>query len=408
MAAVAVTLVSEGAPSVIECDALLTLHCLFEHMHLSKYKCGSCLSHSSLWFIVLLSMMSSDPSQLQLQQYDQLPSQQDPSNTDTLRVELHQLDTSAQTLKAEKAVLEKRLQEIREKIFANDNLIRHTMENLGSELFRDQRAERQSTFKSSTIENENVIEGIFNQMQGSPQLTSAIHAVVKEQGSVQDNNMVAAAIMLELTGNTFQFGHDVAVQVCEFGKARNAALAAMVEPPIEPGHPYFDPSTLLVDPAMLGEVTGEDRDSSVVQLGDSRDPSVIPFMSPSVKSEANSIATPYNVAALNTTPGNIAASVEPGSPGQAPQANIVAHGMNSLQKSFPGLLESINPSMTTPGHAPTTRARVPAPSPRGKRGRGSSLSDGSPGLAIIKKTPKTKAADKEAGKSCFMVPIGSH
>jgi hypothetical protein len=346
--------------------------------------------------------------QQQVHHQHHLPLQQSPSNTDAFRGELHHLDITAQSLRREKAALLSKLQVVREKIFANDNQIRRTMENLSSELFRSQRAERQSEFQASMLDNDNFIEGMYYQVQAQPQLLKAINAITKEEGTLQDNNLVAAAIMTELSGNTFQFGHDVAGRVTDFEKAKNESLATMGQPVIDGINAFVDPALAITDPALVNGAAQAIRDPSVLALGGGRDPSIIALMSPSVKSEAASIATPFNVAnslpdltaaALTNMHGKMAASIETTPNRRSPRANVVAHGMTSIQKSFPGLLESIGPATSPPRPKPAVAAVA------GKRRRESVEVNDSPSPSLLRINKKIKT-DKEPGKTCRLPPLG--
>ncbi|ETI27456.1 hypothetical protein G647_09646 [Cladophialophora carrionii CBS 160.54] len=364
--------------------------------------------------------MPSDPPHLDLQQQDHrhhhhhplphLPLQQSPSNTDAFRGELHHLDITAQSLRAEKAALLTRLQVVREKIFANDNHIRRTMENLSSELFRSQRAERQPEFQARLLNNDNFIEGMYYQMQAQPQLLKAIHAVTKEEGTVQDNNLIAAAIMTELTGNTFQFGHDVAARVTEFEKAKNESLAVMGQPVFDGVNAFVDPTFAVTDPALEDGAALAIQGPSASPLGSARDMSIVALMSPSVKSEGASIATPFNVAnslpdltaaALTNTPANVALSIETTPVRQSPRATVVAQGMTSLQKSFPGLLESIGPANSPP------RPRSAVAAMAGKRGRESVEPNDSPSPSVLRVAKKPKN-DKEPAISHTFINYMKH
>ncbi len=344
--------------------------------------------------------MPSDLPDLELQQQDPTHPQPTPTdNTDTLRTQLCDLDIIAQQLKTEKAAVENTLIKIRAKIFANDSQIRRTMEGLSGELYRNQRLERQRAFQPSTVENDNFIEGMYYQMHNKPQLMKAIHAIVKEEGTLADSNLVASAVMTELTGDTFNFGHEVAVRVVAFEKKKNEELANMAQPTFDVPNPYVDPTMAVADTTMDDAVTDVDRDSSVIALGGDRDPSVISLMSHSIKSEHGSIATPYTVAnglsdltaaAMNNPIRSVAGSVEPASVRQSPRATVVARGMTNIQKSFPGLLESIS---TDSPSLPNTRLRAAT----GKRGRESVDTDRSPTPAGLRATKKNKT-DKEPGK----------
>ncbi|EXJ58050.1 hypothetical protein A1O7_05473 [Cladophialophora yegresii CBS 114405] len=360
--------------------------------------------------------MPSDLPHLDLQQQDRhhplphLPLQQGLSNTDAFRGELHHLDITAQSLRAEKAALLRKLQAVREKIFANDNHIRHTMENLSSELFRSQRVERQSEFQTSMLNNDHFIEAMYYQMQAQPQLLKAVHAVTKEEGTLQDNNLIAAAIMTELTGNTFQFGHDVAARVTEFEKAKNESLAAMGEPLFDGTNAFVDPTLAITDPALDDGAAQSARDPSVLPLEEARDASIAALVSPSVKSEAASIATPLNVsngfpdltaAALTNTPGNIASSIETTPIRREPRASVVAHGMTNLQKSFPGLLESIAPAASPPHPKPAVAAVA------GRRGRDSVELNDSPSPNHVRVAKKLKT-DKEPAISHTFINYMKH
>ena len=352
--------------------------------------------------------MPLDLPDLELLKQDPTHPQQTPTdNTETLRTQLCDLDIIAQQLKAEKAVVEIKLQEIRAKIFANDSQIRHIMESLSSELYRTQRTERQRAFQPTTTDNDNFIEGMYYQMHNQPQLMRAIRAIVKEEGTLADNNLVAAAVMTELTGNTFQFGHEVAVRVVAFEKKKNEELANMAQPTFHADNPYADLTIAVADATMDDAVTDADRDSSVVALDSDRDLSIISLTSHSIKSENGSIATPYNVATSlpnlttaatnNTRNGSVAASVETTSVRQSPRATVVARGMTNIQKSFPGLLESINTDTPSP---PNTRLRAAA----GKRGRESVDEDRSPTPALARAGKKAKT-DKEPGKSDLLLSV---
>ena len=342
--------------------------------------------------------MPSDLPHLPLQPHQQPLLQQTLPEPYDLREQLHHLDITAQTLKADKATLEKQLKVVRGRIAANDNRIRRTMKDLDKQLFHDQRAERQPAFQTSILEDENVIEGIWTQMQLSPQLQKATEAIVKEEGTLNDNSIVSSAIMTELTGNTFQFAHDVAARVLEFDP--NKGVEASAQPALQStAQLTADPAFPFVDPTTGDAINQEARDPSIIAMGDDRDLSVIPLLSPSVKSEAGSIATPYNVAnslpaltaaALNSTPGTVAASVESTPSRQAtPRTSTVAHGMNSLRNNFPGLLETLS--------TPTTRAR-----PTTKRGRESvevEVSPSpSPANAVRGSGGKRAKIDKEPGQ----------
>jgi hypothetical protein len=288
---------------------------------------------------------------------------------DSLRIDLHHLDITAQTLKAEKVALERQLAIVRKKIIANDNQIRRTMKTLDKSLFDEQRSERQGTFMSSTTEDDNVIEGLWKQMQLSPLLQNAIDKVVKEEGGIQENSIIGQAIMTELTGNTFQFFHDVATRVSVFDPNKGVEEDLPIVPPtglvpvdaIEPANGLMD----------IDADTRADREGSVIPLKDIS--TTVNLGSPSVKSEANSIATPSNVA--NTLPALTTAAMagSPASPTSGgPTPSVVARGLNALQGQFPGLLDSINSPATQTTH---TRAQ---PTPPAKRGRAESIdTDGS-------------------------------
>jgi hypothetical protein len=296
--------------------------------------------------------MQSGQSHPQFHQDFQVAPQPSSPSTDTYRTKLHQLDTTAQSLKGEKASLELQLQQLIQKIFANDAEIRHTMENLGNQLFRDQRTERQAAFIASTLANENVIEGIFYQMQANPQLMRAINNLAKEQGTLQDNNLVAAAIMTELTGNTFAFGHKVSLNVIEYEKNKKDSFAGLAAP--FNGYTYSPTPTMppFVDPGLPGPSAVTSRAASVVVMtgnpdtGNPASPAAL-----SIKSENDSIATPAgtkaHLAALAAAAAEGAKAqqpesvVAPGSVGGITKSGTVAHGISSLQRSFPGLLESI-------------------------------------------------------------------
>lgn len=353
--------------------------------------------------------MSSDRYSDPLPLDPQPPLQHPLPDTETLRSNLHRLDLVAQSLKVEKATLENKLKIVKEKIVANDSEIRSTMDSLGKQLFQEQRSERQPDFCRSVIEDDNFIEGMYFKMQMTPQLNQAIHNIINDHATNADNNMMAMNILLELTGDTFKFAHDVAARVSEFSHQRNAGPANF-NPSTPLPHPIRT-RTPLVDPALLGPdsastIAGPStalvpaaRDPSILLSSlefAGRDPSIISLNSVSIKSDPDTTHNSFGMAnnlsalgaaALQTMPGGVAASVESESPTQTTsQANTIAHGMTSLQKQYPGLLESLN---TTP------RTRAANANIQGKRGR---EGEQEPSVSPPNRAVKKVKMDKDPGK----------
>lgn len=322
---------------------------------------------------------------------------------DSLRLQLQQLDTSGQALEAEKARLEDQLSSVRDQIAANDQSIRLIMNDLDKQLFLERRADRQPAFQASIISNDNIIEGLWMQMHQNSGLKDALTNIVNEQGTVADNNLVGQALMTELTGNTFQLIHSVAVRVVEYdpnnvqqslGAANNAQHAV---------------TQSNIDPALIG--TMDPIHHQVARM-----PSVIPLLSPSVKSETDSVRSPlvgpnamvnltmsnvmspppvpnaistfHSTNLLESSTGSLATTDELGAMGQGTGAS---QGMSRLENRFPGFLDYLRSSENmTGGRTKTTPTATKRPV--------EAASSPSPSPVTTRVTKKAKL-DKEPGKS---------
>ncbi|EXJ69053.1 uncharacterized protein A1O5_07988 [Cladophialophora psammophila CBS 110553] len=333
---------------------------------------------------------------------------------DELRAQLYQLTEVGKALQAERATLEHQLRSVQERIAANEGRVRAIMADLDARMFKEHRSQSQPQFQRSVVEDETVIEGIRAQMAQSLGLTSAVEAVSKNQGTIADNNLLLTAIMTQLSGDPFQLAHRVARRITEIDRIRaqqreNFPLQLNLTYPSPGQHNLTYPLPAL--PALPGIVNPPLPLTQAAVVGDvsirtTREPSVIPLLSPSIKSESDSTANPHNdtntqpdltEATMHDDPATVARSVESTPVPRAEQSQVVAHGMAALQKDFPGLLESLSiPSMTRTKLTPTSpaSAAVTPTGARSKRGRASMEADDSPSQGAAKTGKKVKT-DKE-------------
>ncbi|OAP59941.1 hypothetical protein AYL99_04943 [Fonsecaea erecta] len=316
------------------------------------------------------------------------------STTKDIREHLQQLKAVAQTLQAEQRSLVDQLQTVNERMSSNTSQICHVMDNMDNmdeRVVKDHRSQSQPFFQRGIIENDFVMDGICTQMGLRPQLKNAVEAISNDQGTSADKNLLLVAVLTELTGDPYGFAHRVAHRVVQY-RQRHEHIRAK-PPPLPnvtsalPAPPTSSLRVLEAPGAGGSTSTPSAAEAAAVVLRDTS----IPLSSPSVKSET--IASPppdYGASILpapplGDTPGVTSAPVETSAMRLADPGGVVALGMSTLEKNFPGLLESLtrpptprkNPMPTAAG-AGTKRVAAPiesepAPSPgavkQGKKAR---------------------------------------
>ncbi|KIY00557.1 uncharacterized protein Z520_03220 [Fonsecaea multimorphosa CBS 102226] len=290
--------------------------------------------------------------------------------TKVLREQLHQFEAAAQALQLERDSLEDRLRGVQERINFNDDKIRGIMNELDDRLFKEHRSQSQPDFQRRVIGDDFVIDGICTKMHGNPKLKSAIEAISQNHGTIADNNLLLMAILTELSGEPYYFAHNVALRIVEYNQTKEQQRQKV---PVLPSFTSASPAP--VNP-YLPAVEATAAQSPSIRVA--RDASVVSLLSPSIKSESSSSAHPYNGAsalptraasALASTPGLFSSPVATTAIPPADRGSVIAHGMSTLQKSFPGFLETLKkPSTTRIPKAPPAAADAGATA-GAKRGR---------------------------------------
>ncbi|OQV06766.1 hypothetical protein CLAIMM_11293 [Cladophialophora immunda] len=315
-----------------------------------------------------------------------LPLLRQPTTRD-IREQLHRLEVVAQELQTERTNLEHQLRSVHERTTFNDAQIRHIMAELDERLFKEHRSHSQPDFRRGVIANDIVIDGICAQMRVNPQLKTAVEAISKNSGTVADNNLLLMAILNQLSGDPYHFAHHLALRVVEYDQVKEKERQKL---PLLPLVTSDLPAS--VNPYLIA--TGAEHASTQAARG----PSVIPLLSPSIKSEPNSTANPYNGAStlpngtasgLDDNPSRVSALVT--AVPLADQGRIVAHGMSTLQKNFPGLLESMSKPVMPPRIKPTP----PAAGAGAPAVAGAKRSDPSPSPGVVRPGKKARL-EKEA------------
>lgn len=219
--------------------------------------------------------MSSNSRSLEAQQQLTFP-------TNDLREQIISLDTETRNLRAEKARLEVRLASLQKTITTNVNAIRVKMKEIDKGLFVEQRAERQLAFPQGILTNDNIIEGLSLQMKRDTGLKIALYAVANGQGTIENQNKFAAALMTELAGETSQFFQSIAAKVLEFhGNSAEDQLYL-------PRGPTAKPAGVVNDPDAVESIEHQPTQNVKPLIP------LVPYGSPSVKSEADSTIEPFD------------------------------------------------------------------------------------------------------------------
>ncbi|EXJ81015.1 hypothetical protein A1O3_07303 [Capronia epimyces CBS 606.96] len=281
--------------------------------------------------------------------------QQPVLKTGDLRQRLEDLDTEAKSLRTNQAQLEAQLKGIRNRIAANDSVIQGMMKQLDQQAFIDQRAERQSAFRATVLDDDNVVEALRRKAGDEADFKSALLAIVTNRAKHDDNNVVGAALMTELSGDVLPFLHEVATQVLECDNDIDAAT--LKAPSVDDGETAMpsaadEPQRLCsMPPAMsMRSPSVKSEPSSVQTL-----PTTAQSMSTTLTAAAAAAPAPLARGARTQTHSRLVQPIGPG-PGSRPRPHaqfraVPAAGseseapdpahMSRAEKNFPGLLGSL-------------------------------------------------------------------
>ena len=297
--------------------------------------------------------------------------------TDTLRQQLITLDSEGQSLKFKRTDLEDQLQSLQKKISENITNIRQKMKELDGALSSEQSAGQQLTFRNSVLNNDDLIDGLCARSQHDVALRIAVHAIANGRGSVDHHNKMAAALMTELAGDLSQIFEPIAIRVQQRNDNDDDDIAV--------------PS--VVDaPSVSARSSSSLHEISVDKPANSRTVAplkpLVPYRSPSIKSEdssshqsaltqvaPNMYAPPRYTPNKTYAPANMFAPTSSAiQPGMSPPASSNGNGaatkvagsdtksmMSRLDRSYPGLLDSLTTPLPKKRPAPSVVAREPSP-----------------------------------------------
>ncbi len=300
------------------------------------------------------------------------------STTNSLRQQLITLDREGQSLKLKRTDLEDQLQSLQKKISENITNIRQKMKELDRALGSERSAGQQLTFRNSVLNNDDLVEGLCARSQHDVALRIAVHAIANGRASVDHNNKMAAALMTELAGSLSQILKPIATRIQQRNDNDDDDDIAV---------------TSVVDaPSVSARTSSSLREISVDRPANRRTVAplkpLVPYRSPSIKSEdssshqsaltqvaPNMYAPPTYTPNKTYGPANMFAPTSSAiQPGMSPPASSNGNGaaakvagsdtksmMSRLDKSYPGLLDSLTTPLPKKRPAPSVVAREPSP-----------------------------------------------
>ncbi|KAK7900418.1 hypothetical protein LTR67_002700 [Exophiala xenobiotica] len=307
------------------------------------------------------------------------------TTSNILRQQLVALDREGRSLILKRTDLEEQLHFLQNRISENITNIQQKMEVLDRAMSAEEKAGQQLTFRHSVLRSDDVFDGLCARLKHDVALRIAVHAIANGRGSIDHHNKMAAALMTELAGDLSEAFEPIATRIQQLNKNDDnddVAVPSVVDAPS---------ASIRSSPSLRGRSAERPvKSQTVAPLKP-----LVPYRSPSIKSEDSSsqqsaltqvttnMYAPATYTPNNTyAPANMFASASPAiQSGMNPPASSNGNGgvtkvagadtnsmMSRLDKSYPGLLDSLTTPLTRKRPAPSPVARDSSPSTSEKGG----------------------------------------